>query len=417
MAFVETRWFRVLAALFVAFIFYHSWIIGLNKDFDIFIEASKLVFRGETPYEKWLGAAGLKYYYSPFFAILLYPLKDTPQLFYAFVWTAINFYLVYRILQLLLELLSAYDMNLKERRLLVLFCFAVSVRFLLDNLSLGQMTVMLVWASLEVLRLWLKGKWLPASALLALVINIKLLPLALLCYFIYKGSWKVCASTIGFLALLIWLPSIVLGYTFNQQLHSDWLHSLTGTSVNSIVEDDNRPGLSSLVPSLIAETPLKFGLRRNFVQLGPEAVQLITNLTRLVFVLIGLALISRPLKEPESRIRAFYDVSVICLLTPLVYPHQGKYALLYTLPAYAVCIRFLLLTQRPWQFPGYRHVFLFTVLSFVLVTLTTDGVITRAGSDFAEYYHLLTYGTFLLLGALWKLRSLFKSGDIAKLLS
>ncbi len=404
MAFVDSRWFRVFAVIFIAFVFYLSWIVNLNKDFDIFIEASKLVFKGASPYEKWLGTAGLKYYYSPFFAMILYPLKDTPQLFYAFIWTALNFYLVYRLLQLLRELLSVGGIEIRKQRLFVLFCLACSVRFLLDNLSLGQMTVMLLWATLETLRLWLQGRWMLAGALLALVINIKLMPIAVFCYFVYKGSWKISLATLGVSVMLLWIPAIVWGSPFNQQLHGDWIHTLTGTSVNSIVEDDNRPGLSSLIPSLITETPLRFGLRRNVAELGPEAVQLITNLGRLVFVLIGLAIISRPLRKPATAIEAFYDISVICLLTPLVYPHQGKYALLYTLPAYSICIRYLLQTNSPWRVQGYRPVFVLVVISFVLVTLTTDGVITRTGSDFAEYFHLLSYGTFALLAALWKVK-------------
>ena len=404
MAFVDARWFRVFAVVFTAFIFYLSWIVNLDKDLDIFIEASRLVFRGESPYENWLGTAGLKYYYSPFFAMILYPLKDTPQLFYAFVWTLLNFYLVFRVFALLVELLAIRGIDVLRQRLFILFCLACSVRFLLDNLSLGQMTVMLLWATLETLRLWMAGKWLLAGALLALVINIKLLPVAVFCYFFYKGSWKVCLATAGFSILLLWIPSFVWGSAFNQQLHGDWLNTLTGTSVNSIVEDDNRPGLSSLIPSLVTETPVKFGLQRNFMELGPGAVQIVTNIGRLLFVLFGVALISGPLKKPGSTARAFYDMSVICLLTPLVYPHQGKYALLYTLPAYAVCIWFLLQTEKPWRVTGYRPVFILVAISFILVTLTTDGVITRTGSDFAEYYHLLSYGTFALLAALWKMK-------------
>ena len=142
-------------------------------------------------------------------------------------------------------------------------------------------------------------------------------------------------------------PMVAWGYSFNLELHERWLQSLTGTAVNSIVLDDNRPGISSWIPSLLMERPMMFSMRRNFVSLDPAIVQVITNSVRVLFVLAGILLISRPLKRPAGKIPAFYDLAVICLLTPLVFPHQGKYALLYTLPAYAICISYLLKMPAP----------------------------------------------------------------------
>lgn len=404
MRFVDSRWFKICAGLLAVFIFYHSWYINHDKDFDIFIEGSKFMFRGESPYELWLGNARLKYYYSPFFAMILFPLKETPQLFYAFVWTALNFYFLFSTWKLLAYFFDTGSMETKQRRLFFLFCFLCCVRFVLDNLSLGQMTPMLLWASLEIVRLDQKGKWFWAGALLALVINIKLLPIALLCYFFYKGSWKTAFCTIAVSVALVLIPALAWGFDFNRQLHLDWLHSLSGTSVNSIIEDDNRPGLSSWIPALVMETPVKFGVARNFVTLEWSTVQLITNAARALLTIMGLFLISRPFVRVEHKLSAFYDLAVICMSTPLVYPHQGKYALLYTLPAYAVVIFYLLRNRERSSEKKYRRIKVFLLISFTLVTLTTDGLITRKGSDFAEYFHLLTYGTFVLLAAVWSVR-------------
>src|SRR5690606_1401336 len=118
--------------------------------------------------------AGLKYFYSPFFAALLYPLKDAPQVVYNLVWISFNYFLIYQIFRRLSAFFPGTVPAGHMTHLLVILSVVAVFRFLHDNLGLGQMTIFLVWASMEVLHLALKGKNLLAGLLLALVINIKL---------------------------------------------------------------------------------------------------------------------------------------------------------------------------------------------------------------------------------------------------
>jgi hypothetical protein len=402
---LKKNWKLWLGLLFIILLIYES-IIKHNKDFDVFISASKLIFEGKTCYEVWLksGTSGLKYFYSPLFAVLLFPLKNLPQIAYNFIWIGINLVIIYRTFFLLSFFLPLKNLSENRKKLFFILSILCSARYILDNLDLGQMTFLLVWASLEASKLISQKRFIAGSSLLALVINFKLIPIAILPYLFYKKEFKAFGLTLLFFALYLFIPSVVLGYEFNMQLVRSWLSSLTITESNSIYEDLGRPSLSSLIPSLIMETPTEFSVKRNFANLNAASTTWILNVVRLILLALLALLFGRPFKKATNKKRLFYDISLIFIATPLVFPHQGKYSFFYLMPAYAYCIYSLIKLHTLKQLPKYKRINLLVLvvvsLSFMSVTLTTDGLIGRKLSDFSEYIHLITYGTFFLLTAM-----------------
>jgi hypothetical protein len=67
--------YSIVFIILIFFVVFES-VVNANKDFDIFIAASKFMFDGKTCYNVWFNSAGngLKYFYSPLFGILIYPL-------------------------------------------------------------------------------------------------------------------------------------------------------------------------------------------------------------------------------------------------------------------------------------------------------------------------------------------------------
>lgn len=400
----NTFYLKFVAALFVAFIFYLECFVKNNKDFDIFIGASKLVFEGNSCYNVWLksGTEGLKYFYSPLFAILLFPLKDSPQLVYNFIWTGITVFFLYRSFTLLTFFLPISKLASKIQTVFFGLVVLTSLRYILDNLDLGQMTPFLLWASLESIKCIYSKKTITGAALLALAINIKLIPIAILAYLLYKKEWKAVSYTVLFFILFLFIPAMVIGYDFNSQLLDQWMATLTDTTVKSIHDDAGRPGLSSFIPSLVMDTPIKYSFHRNFLHLNELQANYVLNGFRLIFILMAIYLMGRPFQKVDTKKSLFYDLSLVCVFIPLVFPHQGKYSFLYLLPAYAYCIYSLIRMQnmKPKIKYTYRWCLWLLILSFILVTATTDGLIGRKASDFTEYLHLISYGSFCLLGVL-----------------
>ena len=91
------------------------------------------------------------------------------------------------------------------------------------------------------------------------------------------------------------------------------------------------------------------------------------------------------------------------LLIPLIFPRQQKYAFLLALPAQTYLLYFLTYTfQFKQTFKLKWHTILACViLSFVMMTLTTDGIIGRELNRISQHYKTITYGALLLIPALF----------------
>jgi hypothetical protein len=403
MKFVNTVYFKILTVLFLLFLVYQECFVKPNKDFDIFIEAAKLISAGQQCYDLWLGQAALKYYYSPLFGVLLFPFTHVPQIVYNLFWLICNFFFIYRSMTLLKFYLPLQTLSNKKIRLLYALCILSCARFIMDNLDLGQMTPMLLWGTLESVRLIYLKKIIPGAGLLALIINIKIIPVAVLAYLVYKREYRATALVLVFSLIYLFLPAIVIGYGYNNALLMSWYRSISGTHANSIAEDAGRPSLSSLIPALFSPSEIQFGIKRNFVSLPVESATMVLNISRVLLLLILACLFGRPFQKIKNSVTLFFDISLVCLATPLVFPHQGKYSILYLLPAYAYTL-FTLIHYKAEALKKGKFAMLLVVLSFILCTLTTDGLIGRRLSDACEYLHLITYGTFCLLAAMVILR-------------
>ena len=253
---------------------------------------------------------------------------------------------------------------------------------------------MLVWASMESLQLFLKGRKIGAAALLALIINIKLIPLAVLALYIYKGAFKTSTFTILFVLLALLLPGIVIGFGFNTMLLNDWYQSLTQTNSNSIMEDYGRQSLSSFIPAMLMDTPIQFNIKRNIANLSPQTVNYILNLARLLLLIIVTYLLGKPFRQSKNKKEILYAFALVGLCTPLFFPHQGKYAFFYLLPAYTFV--FDAITHKVDKKSKRLNIVLAGV-SVLMLSLSTDGLIGRHYSDLCEYLNLLTLGSLSLL--------------------
>jgi len=410
LAFFNSIWLKIFLCLLIIAIVLNESFINVNKDFTIFIEASKLVFEGKNCYNIWLhsGTAGLKYYYSPLFAVILFPLKDLPQGVANFGWLSFNLFLILRIFRLVVSLLEIRKEPTLNIQYFILFLLLVSFRFIFDCFSLGQMTFILVWATLESLRLINQNKKIRGSFLLALVINIKLLPIAVLAYYFYKGELKAAFLTTIFWVAFLIVPSFFIGFNFNNLLLAEWFESIFNASTNSLTEDYGRQSLSSFVPALFMETPIQFGIKRNLLNLSSSQVTILLSLLRMLIIIMTLLIIGNPFNNAIDSKKTYYEISLICALTPLFFPHQGNYSFLYLLPAYAYCIFVIMKeTSNKMETVGrinYCISFGFIILSFTLGTLTTSGILGRKLANISEYLCCITISTLSLLISMILLR-------------
>lgn len=399
--------FYIIGSVILLIFMYFECFVHPDKDFDVFIGASKLILDGKTCYDVWIPVGGsfLLYYYSPLFALLLSPFSYLPQYLNNIIWFLANLWFLYRIVKLLEYYLKLSDFSKRNSRIFISLVLLVNLRFLLYNFDLGQMTIFLVFVSLESIRLINEGKKVGGAALLALAINIKLLPLTLLFYLIYRAEYKASLFVVSFILIFLVLPSVFIGVEFNNTLLVDWWNIMTKTVNTSIVDDTGRPSLSSFIPALLMDSNGAITLPRNLLSLSIETTTRVLNIVRMLLIISTLFFIkSKPFKQNSKPFQNYYSLAYILLITPLIFPHQGMYSFFYMTPAFSYSIYFVFrLLNWEKKFDGfsiplkYKVAIVGLVISFLLTTLTTSGFIGRGYSSIAEYYHLITVGVLILI--------------------
>jgi len=366
-------------------------------DFYIFISAADDLKRGENIFEnKYVD--GYHYYYSVLFALLLKPLTTLSFFWIKFAWLLLNVFLFFQMLGLLLK--SELVQNLEERKrwvfLSVIFVF--SLRFFLDNIHTSQITIVILASCVYGVYYIAKEKPIKGALILALGINIKLLPIVFLPYLIYRGYFKAFFITITFYLVFLILPSVFIGIEYNFLLLKTWLNLINPINQNHVLDVDERSfhGLSTLLSTLLVkDVPDMYALplKRNIADISLSALSVILQGARLILVSFTLFFLGfKFFTKTKGNWKQCLEVSYILLIIPLIFPHQQHYAFLFAIPAVG-CISYYLLSA---EIPAARKKII--VLSLVVIYLTFNlKLLLGEFNRYYEHYKILTYGALLLI--------------------
>lgn len=374
-----------------------------NGDFKVFLEASKLIAEGENPYGEWIFVSEgnyAKYYYSPLWAVLLFPFLSLSNILPNAIWLLLNYFFLYRIFSLLRNKLFDFNLSEKQSFLISLFSTLLSIRFILYNLDMLQMTPFIIWGVLESNRLAKEKQNILAGVLLAFIINIKIIPIVILPYWIYrKQVIPSLVAVVSFILFLI-LPATLIGMEFNSELLKSWWHTMNPSNVEHLIEDEfGAHSLTALCTTLFMETESIFQYKRNIVELSLNHIQLIINSIRAILILTVLALLKpKSLFKSRKGVIELKELSYLLLLIPLIFPRQQKYAFLLALPAQYYVVSFLVLQYRRVKNTfQWKLVLVLVCCSFLLMTATSDLLLGRNLSKITQHYKLITYGALALL--------------------
>lgn len=234
------------------------------------------------------------------------------------------------------------------------------------------------------------------SLLLGLAINIKILPIVILPYLVYRrkirASLAVIAISIGYLLL----PSMFIGYDFNLFLLAEWWELINPTNNEFLIEvGKGKQSLVSMLPVFLTETSGDLALKRNFLSLTPDIAIAITNGVRLGLILLTLYFLKSPFTKAIDKLSEVRALAYICLMVPLCFPHQHKYAFIFLLPIVMYLVYYCLVM---WT---YRRSLKFKIY-LGLFCLNAIGLTPFIGSDIIGryYYDLLHHFRFLGIHAI-----------------
>ena len=307
-------------------------------DFNIFFTAAEDIANGENLYTK-IYQGWLHYYYSPFFAVLLHPFTYLPQYVVTLLWLVLNVYFFYRIWEILSDWLEVKMFPISTQRLLFWISVIACVQGIRDNLHYHQITIMMVYLGVQGVDWILKKKDWKGGALIALGINIKIMPIIIFPYLIYRAHWKGSAITVFFWIVLLFVPAIFIGWEYNTFLLEEWWNGINPTQKENTL-DFSRAGFASLVTALFHSQ--KGETRPIFLtQFSQETIVYITNGLRLFVVIFTLYFLrTLPFQKVKSNLHRVWEMGYLFLVTPFLFPHQQNYAYFYIYPAVVYLIYF-----------------------------------------------------------------------------
>lgn len=204
----------------------------------------------------------------------------------------------------------------------------VTITFIFDMYDLGQPNLLLL--ALMLYGFWLLREARPwfAGSMFALAAAIKVFPVAVLPYLVWRRQWKAVASMLVFLVLLLFvLPAPIRGFEHNFTELKTWYHGMVGSSSEKGFGQRDEQNWSWVNQSIIAVThrltrpvnynqddPSKPARYMNFVDVSYKTANLIVVAISLAIGL-GYIVVMPPASQRTERSDAEELGILFCLMT------------------------------------------------------------------------------------------------------
>lgn len=370
-------------------------------DFHIFLEASGDLLNGENIYQNkyhdWY-----HYYYDVLFALVLYPLQAIPLYWANFIWLVLNLYFTYRIWQITVYYLP-FEL-IKQKNLVLIIASVFIFGLWHRNIHLTQMTIFILFLCLEGIYQIENKRLIAGSLLIAAGISVKILPVILIPYLLYRAHYKATVLIVIFTTGVVLLPALIIGFDdLIFLLHERWLllNPLKNEHVLDVSERSFH-SLTTLLSVLLVEgagNVHSLTLKRNIADIDLTTLKIVITVVRLVLIAGTLLFLrSLPFQRSNSKTQTWYELSYIFLIIPLIFPHQQHYAFFFAFPAIAYLVFFYNLRFRSTSQPFQKNTKVILIVIFgLLFLLLNSHFILGAYRNYYDHFKTLTYGILALI--------------------
>jgi hypothetical protein len=201
----------------------HQWGSPAHRtDFTVYRDAAAAVLHGQDPYAI-RNIRGWAYVYPPPYSIAMVPFALLPLPISVLAWYLLCVGLTISAASMSGQLAGA-GVTSERRRLAILFIPALIVAvWFTVGLTRGQASVLMSWLVIAAIFWEKKGRIAAGAACLGGAVLLKAFALTLLCYYVWRGRWKMVAATTA--AIIIGglvLPSAVFGWRGNLHYLGEW---------------------------------------------------------------------------------------------------------------------------------------------------------------------------------------------------
>lgn len=377
---------------------YTLWLLSLKNrqtggmdDFDIFFKSGERLLGGENIYGP-PHHYNLKYFYSVFFAGIMALFQNTGINALKFVWFVLNTALFIRVFFLLKLHVLAEG---KRPGIVFFFLLLLTGKMVLVNYTFNQISVLILWTMVESFHQLKQGRMYVAVFLLCLGINIKIMPVVLVPYFLFMGPKPVKMTIAGVLMLLflLFLPAMFIGWNYNLMLISEWWKTLNPVSDIHVMQtyEYGFTDLSSMVTKFLSAEAVYNEPGLHIANLPRSTLFLIINGLRVALLALVVYLAIR-IRKPVSGIdHRVVIVSAFMALIPLCFPHQREYSYMFSIPMLAILLTLLSMHGKVMHFIVFSACVL---LSGMLIWVDFAG---QEIVDVFRHYRLITMGMTAIL--------------------
>ena len=333
------------------------------------------------------------YIYPPLIAFLLIPLSFPPPAVTKIFWYILNLFLIGFSLKLLLRLIDYKDINIFN---LVSLSVLFTLRFFMNNSNLGQINVVILFLCVTTLYFFIHNKDIYAGIILALAIVIKITPVLLLFYFIYKREFRLVISSIAGAVVFLFIPSFAFGLENYINILSQYREIISNFYDSTYF---NQSFYNTFV-HFLSPVSLWNNMQINIASLDEYQIKFIIY-TIFGFISLLFAFIFREKIKNRNDLNVLFEYSMVIILMLLFSPVSRKAHFVTLLIPH---LFYLYIIIKFKVFPRKKLISILFAVSFVFNTLTVEGVIGRNPSDFMESLSCITFGTIVLLTGLVMLR-------------
>ena len=351
-------------------------------DFTVDTAAGRAVLEGNDIYQAH-NVRGWYYIYPPLFAVLMVPFALVSTFWASLAWYALSAFLVAWTIKMC-EALVSDALKFDDNRLLLYALPPLLVLFpLMSALARGQTSPVLLWlVTAGLFYGWKRCDW-RGGICLAGGILLKVFPVILLAYFIWRKRWRFVLVTLMAIAIGAFIiPAAVFGWQRNVDYLGRWVEVIGKPSLEAESERADNPLYGQLLSS---QLPRNQSLSAVLTRLSgnPQA--------RWVDIGVGVVMAAIILVVGR-RIGAGAEIHVLSatvawmlLIPPVSWAH---YFMLLLLPLTALVAVAMGRADEPMRDVARVALVVFAVLALAL-----------AGSRAAQAYGPLCWGTLALWGA------------------
>ena len=263
--------------------------------------------------------------------------------------------------------------------------FLFVLRFVIDDLSNIQINSFILLACLYAIHCFMQGKQMIAGIVLGVIISLKVYPIFLLFFFVYKRAYKLSLVTLMVIGLTILISFLIFGYDVGVHYYSDWIHN---KAMGDTILTHKNQSLFPWFDGLLTNQSRGLDITYNVFNLSASISKKIT------YVVVGLAAISIGwlFRKSTNRYHEAGQFAFVLAAIPILSPLAWKYYFVFLFPL--IFVVFNTLYKNPNHSKWSMRLF---IVAIALAILSTDGLLGVWFSDVLEVFGCVTWATFLLL--------------------